>query len=85
MVVLASSEVITLGIHVTKALPKKSSRLYQRSVITRPVLGDNTPPDHECDWGQRSCRGPAGRHLLILIDPGAAEKVTGGGSAAEAA
>lgn len=43
MVVLASSEVITLGIHVTKALPKKSSRLYQRSVITRPVLGDNTP------------------------------------------
>ena len=30
------------------------------------------------DWGQRSCRGPAGRHLLILDDPGAAEKVTGG-------
>lgn len=77
MSVLASPVVITLGIHVTQTLIA-GSRLYQRSVITRPVLGDNTPADHDSDWGQRSCRGPAGRHLLILIDAGATRKVTGG-------
>ena len=42
MGVLASPVVITLGIHVTKTLVR-GPRLYQRSVITRPVLGDNTP------------------------------------------
>ena len=42
MGVLASPVVTTVGIHVTKAFVR-GTRLYQRSVITRPVLGDNTP------------------------------------------
>ena len=29
--------------------------------------------------GKRSCPGPAGQHSLILPDPGATKKVTGGG------
>ena len=66
---------VTLSIHVTKALQERS-RPYQRSTTTGPALGDNTPQIIG-DWGKRSCRAPTGQHPSILLDERATKKVTG--------
>ncbi|MEX5266752.1 hypothetical protein [Kocuria sp. CPCC 204721] len=72
---LADREMVTLSIHVTKALQERS-RPYQRSTTTGPALGDNSPQIID-DWDQRSCRGPTGQHPSILLDERATKKVTG--------
>lgn len=72
---LADRGMVTLSIHVTKALQGRS-RPYQRSTTTGPALGDNTPQIID-DWGQQSCRGPTGQYPSILLDERATKKVTG--------